>query len=697
MSITIRSSASPPVRTPTDAAPRRADIQGLRAAAVIFVVLFHAGAGVSGGFVGVDVFFVVSGFVIGGMLLRELDAHGRIRFGSFYRRRARRLLPALALVSIVTLVATALLLSPLSGTQQATGAAAVAASVFAANGYFLTTGYFNPVADGNPLLHLWSLSVEEQFYLVFPVLLLLAWFLRRRFSERYALPVFAVAMIVSFGAGLCFTFGWLPNGPIFADFLADSHLSANLSYLTPMTRGWEFLAGALLALLVVRHRPASGLAALAGVLGAALLCVVALRLSETDPFPGWLALAPVLATVLLLTAGSASTATRRNVLPRLLSWRPLVRLGDLSYSWYLWHWPVIVLAKASFPETRGVALIAALGSLAPAIASYRLVERPIHRGHRLASARACTALIIGCLVLPSATGLGLRAAANAGWGQARIASVQAAVRPVHLVVAAGCESRVPLGSVRKPTCTWSVPRARGTVLLIGDSNAGQLAEPFIAAARANRLDAEITTNGGCPFLVLPQYFDNSCRAYVQGSLRTILSRRPAYAAVVISNASVGYVNGPLAPALAADAPAAGGGLQRQAIAGWARGTEQTLRPISARTPVLLIGAIPQHMGFPACLAPTIFRAASPDCGKMSAAVAGRQRDGVVAADRKAIAQVPGRYLDTARRLCSPTAGCSTVYRNAQVYRDGAHLSVAGSAIFEDDLRVALASLLPASP
>jgi peptidoglycan/LPS O-acetylase OafA/YrhL len=695
MSTTVIS-APPPVLTPADPGTRRADIQGLRAAAVIVVVLFHAGAGLSGGFVGVDVFFVVSGFVISGMLRREIDSTGRIRFTSFYRRRARRLLPALAVVSVTTLVAAALLLSPLSGAQQATGMAGIAASVFAANGYFLTGGYFNPVAEGNPFLHLWSLSAEEQFYLVFPLLLLFTVFLARMFRERWARLVLAAVMAVSFGACVCFTCGRLPNVPAMAPFLNNPQLAVNFGYFTPLTRGWEFLSGALPAVLLARHRPSSRLATLAGALGAVLLAVTVCRLTPDDLFPGWLALAPVLATVLLLTAGSGHARARLNVVPRLLSWRPVARLGDASYSWYLWHWPLIVLARAAFPHVPGISLIAGVASLGPAIASYRFVERPFHYGRRMVSARATAALITGCLVVPLALGFGLRTAAQDGWGQARITAVQAVVRPEHLDIASGCESRAPLGSPRRPACLWTVPNARGTVLLIGDSNAGQLAEPFLGAARSDHLDATLASNGGCPFLVLPHYFTKSCQAYVEGSLESILTRRPAYDAVVISNATVGYVNGPEAPNLIPGRPVKGNGIQPQAIAGWARALDRTLQQVSIRSPVILIGSIPQHKDFPGCLAPTIFTKATLDCGKMSAEASGRQRDGVVDADRTAIARVRGRYLDTASRLCGPAAGCSVMYHHVLAYRDGAHLSVAGSYVFQDDLRMALASVLPAS-
>src|SRR4029077_15604359 len=184
---------------------RRLDIQGLRALAVLAVVAFHAGLPFPGGFVGVDVFFVISGFVITSMLQREWEATGRIRFGAFYLRRFKRLTPALALMVVVTAIVSALVLSPL-GAQQTVAETGVGAMLLVANGVIAgnTGGYFDAPAAANPLLHTWTLSVEEQFYLAFPAILALGWFLTRRFRWRTNTAGVIVGLVaaVSFGLAL---------------------------------------------------------------------------------------------------------------------------------------------------------------------------------------------------------------------------------------------------------------------------------------------------------------------------------------------------------------------------------------------------------------------------------------------------------------------------------------------------------------
>jgi peptidoglycan/LPS O-acetylase OafA/YrhL len=344
-------------------AERRRDIQGLRAVAVMLVVAFHAGFPLPGGFVGVDVFFVISGFVITAMLAREWQRSGSVRLGAFYLRRVRRLTPALALVVSGTMVLSTLLLSPF-GQQQVAARTAVGAMTLCANWVIATAtgGYFSPAADDNPLLHTWSLSVEEQFYLAFPLLLLLGWRVGRRFGH----PLAAVLTVVG-GLGL---------GSLVLVRGASLGISADswvLGFYSPFNRAWEFAAGALLALVAGRLRSSRLTATLLGSIGAAALLVSVLLITDETPFPGKWTLLPVAGSVLVLAAGSAHPANR---VSGLLSARPMVRLGDWSYSWYLWHWPLIVVATTVFPLSAAAALLAAALSLAPAIASYRWVEGP---------------------------------------------------------------------------------------------------------------------------------------------------------------------------------------------------------------------------------------------------------------------------------------------------------------------------------
>ena len=352
----------------------RPDIEGLRGIAVALVVLFHAGLlsqaslQLTGGFIGVDLFFVVSGFLITGLLIRERESKGKISFSRFYARRVRRILPAAAVVLVVTIVLSNALVTLVDRSSTMEDGASAALSI--ANIRFaMTTDYFNPVSY-SPFLHFWSLGVEEQFYLVWPALLaVVAW----KWPRPGAAIALSVVVAVSFAASLIFT----------------ESSQAAAYYLLP-TRAWQLGAGGLLAVgagsverlpglvrtLVRRLRAFAGWAALAGLITAAFVID-----QNVMPYPGTAAIVPTVAAVLLIASGEERAG------PGLLLRLPPIRfLGKISYSLYLWHWPILILGglyldgPVQQPLDPGQALALAALAVPVAAVSWLLIEEPFRRG-----------------------------------------------------------------------------------------------------------------------------------------------------------------------------------------------------------------------------------------------------------------------------------------------------------------------------
>jgi peptidoglycan/LPS O-acetylase OafA/YrhL len=359
----------------------RADIDGLRAVAVLLVMAYHFGIGAfRGGYVGVDVFFVISGFLITQILMAD-SADGHPRLGRFYARRVRRIAPALCVVLVAVTVAAFLLFLP---RQLVTyGRSVISSVLMAPNLYFfsLKRGYFDPVAETHPLLHLWSLGVEEQFYLLYP---LYVWVIMR-WDRRRAIAATAVLLALSLGLYL-----WTaPRMP-------------NVAFFLPATRAWELLAGALLALSPPSLSKGWGrLAGAGGVAGLALIVAAATGYGAAGP-AGTHLLLPVAGSLLLIAAGAARPDA---LVPRLLSLRPLVSVGLISYSLYLWHWPIYVFLRHSIfmePLRWGWTVAGMLASVAIGAASWRFLEQPVRERRLLRTTPrvlAATATVMGGLLL----------------------------------------------------------------------------------------------------------------------------------------------------------------------------------------------------------------------------------------------------------------------------------------------------------
>lgn len=469
---------------------RRLDIQGLRAVAVLAVIAYHAGLPLPGGFIGVDIFFVISGFVITGMLFREHQASGRVRLRSFYWRRFKRLAPALALMITTCLLLAIPLLSPFGGQQQA-AETGIAATFSLANILIARSlgDYFGTPAEGNLFLNTWSLSVEEQFYLVLPAVLIACWFLARNRGSRRALALIALGIL----SGLSLFLAVLGS----TGYSLDRYFWL-LGFFSPLTRVWEFGAGAMLALLPLQAlwarfpRAASPVA----TAGAALIAAALVLVSAATPWPGPWTLIPVIGTMMLLAAGISA---KGGPIGWLLSTRPAVVVGDYSYSLYLWHWPIIVLAVATWGRSLPVTFTAALLSTAPAVAAYRLVESPLRRTR--ITTRSGKFLLVGLvLVTPIATGLIVLRGAEAAWG------LPLPDRPIYGSGSYGLGAcmRFARDEAASPllddSCALGDPQGQRAIYLVGDSQAAQWTEALDESGRDLGARLRIGTAPGCPFL-----------------------------------------------------------------------------------------------------------------------------------------------------------------------------------------------------
>ena len=344
----------------------RPDIEGLRAVAVFAVVLYHAGVpGISGGYIGVDVFFVISGFLITGLLWREVTTTNTVRLVRFYGARARRLLPAAATVGIFTAIAAAVVLPPLQARRVFLDG--IASALYVGNYRFAMQGtdYLASDQPPSPFQHYWSLGVEEQFYLVWPVLIIgTAWLVgrARRGAASKAAP-YAVVLALVAVASLAAAVLWTRTSPPWAFFSLP-------------TRAWELAAGGLVALSIRQWRRLPLLpAAIAGWGGLALILLTCTQLGPGTPYPGTAALLPVLGTALVIGGGCVTGG----IGPGRVLCRPAMRaIGRVSYSWYLWHWPVLLLMPPLLGAPAGLParLAATVVSAGLAVITMHLVENP---------------------------------------------------------------------------------------------------------------------------------------------------------------------------------------------------------------------------------------------------------------------------------------------------------------------------------
>jgi peptidoglycan/LPS O-acetylase OafA/YrhL len=559
----------------------RPDVEGLRAVAILLVVLYHVPVrAVSGGYVGVDVFFVISGFLITRQLVRELDRTSRISFLAFYARRARRILPAATLVVMVTALASAALLNPLAAQRALRDG--LSAIYFGANFHFAVQNadYFNAGLSPSPFQHYWSLSVEEQFYIAWPLLLIassLVWLGSRRRERsdhgvgRPLLPAVIVVLVIVAGASLFASIHQTASNPSWA-------------YFSILTRAWELALGALIALalpLAKRIDPRVGIPLTWA--GLACIAVAATSFSDSTAYPGHAALLPVLGAAAVIAGGSAGG--NRWGAEALLGTRPFQRVGAWSYSWYLWHWPALVLAPAVLGHalSEGEGLAVAAISLAIAVISFVLVERPIRRMQivvrrpalGLAGGGALAACAIGIVAFsnslidlavpkaaaarvltaasPELTASQLRADLIAGAKTRRVPSnlqppLSTAIKALPVIVLNGCHLQHP-GIASKP-CVYGDTTSGTSVVLFGDSHAAAWFPALDQISKQQHWRLVDLTKAGCsPAEVNIDYAGSiytNCTLWRQNAEAQIAALHPALVIVAWAR----YIEAPEARPLA---------------------------------------------------------------------------------------------------------------------------------------------------
>ena len=473
------------------AATYRPHLDGLRALAVYLVVLFHAGSGVfSGGYIGVDVFFVLSGFLVTQLLLRDIAGRGSIRFGRFYSRRFRRLLPAAFVALIVTAIVFAAIASP-AEVLDAVGSFK-AAFLYVTNFYFIhqASGYFGADLTANPVLQFWSLAVEEQFYLLWPLALGAGFFFTRRLDRSRQLQVLRIAVLV----GAIASAAWALS-------LRDSN--PNRAYYGTDARAYELFAGAFLALapalftIARNYRRAIRATTFVGVIALVLVATSWVHLDAIER-----GIAATLITFALLVAVETANG---GIVDRALSNNTVVYLGKISYGTYLWHWIVILVAVRTFdPSPTATVAIAALVATAFAALSYEILERPVRiskaldRHRRIVVAAGLAISVISALVIIPR----IMDPADAS-SPAALGSTAKGFTPVP----AGLDWRAAkngggpmVNCLDKPASACTVVHGTGLhILLMGDSNAWMMIPAFTEIARRENLTLSVSVHGGCPW------------------------------------------------------------------------------------------------------------------------------------------------------------------------------------------------------
>jgi peptidoglycan/LPS O-acetylase OafA/YrhL len=672
--------------------PFRPDVEGLRAVAVLLVVLFHSGvSALPGGYIGVDVFFVISGFVITGVLLRERVSTGRTSILAFYGRRCRRIIPAATLVIIVTVALSYVFLGAGSGGRAA--ADGQWAAVFLANFHFsaIGTNYLSAQQPPSPLQNYWSLSVEEQFYVVYPTLFLLLASTARRLSLRVRL---ALSLLVVIGASLTFS-------------IVDTSSHATSAYFSPFTRAWELALGALVAVGTpwLKKMPPQ-IAAIATWTGLGAIFVAATTFTSQTSYPGSLVIVPVVGAALIIAGGAR--APRLGV-EALLGLGPFRMLGKLSYSLYLWHWPILIIAAEyagkttlTVPQNLGWDLVA----LSASTLTYVIVENPIRHSQALLRIRwasvglgvALVALTLGTVTLSSvaASGLGIgsgkapTSVAGPGASRQTVLSLVAAsdkitTVPVNLVPPFSQVATEPLSDVgfpptstcfpppspnRVPACTFGDRAGSSTMVLYGDSYAGMWFQAINAIAKNAHWRLIVLSRPSCPAAPLSVQPVGGVGDWTECDQwhRFVISYINKVDPNLLIVSQFSFYKDPKG--------------SYYTPGQWRRGLEELFARITAtRTVKVVLGAIPNNYGGGPCLV------GHPHDVQACSIPRRSSQTFFMAAERLAAAAQKARYINVLPWFCTNT--CSPIIGRFEIYLLGNHVTL-GYSLF---LRRVLAQTL----
>ena len=664
---------------------QRLDIQGLRAIAVILVIAFHYNLGLPQGYLGVDMFFVISGYVISLSTIRNVRSEKRFNWQFFYRRRVRRLLPGAAIVAILSSLFALLALSPF-GPQQKTATMLMSAATYSTNFALMKSNYYALDSASNPLLHFWSLAVEEQFYFLWGPLVLAAVAIigrRNKLSTRVVLIICGI--LVAVGSLALFVLMARYETTVmswrgFRGLAQDGYFPSSFAFYSPVTRGWEFMAGVGIALVEsrsLRKNTQTALAQCMAMLGLTLMIVGisncfgvwASSISHTAGLSPWAVISTVLGTSALLWAGNQRAFTNS-----FFALRPLTYMGDISYTLYLWHWPIWVFGIAIFGRNNSVVSLGLLLTLVFSAVQYHFVEDPFRKGH-LYPQGTVTKLVVAFLVVASALMVGLNFSAS------KIGVKLIGTTPAQLIRHVTDDpcltQRVTIGEAS--TCRYRPKKVDGLVILVGDSTAKSLSDGFITSAQNLGLEAMVFQQSGCPFQLGDSPFSQFCKSRNSDVWSAIRTLKPV--AVVVSNLNYLYVRDIGLP----DLPI---GPTRVA---WANETQKVFAQLQKlKIEGLLVQPVPEFVSDVRYEVTILNQHVIGEDRTML----NRGNEFLNEMDTTAVMKVFDNrsILNLYRQFCTSDL-CSQVKDGKFMYEDGSHLSSVGSLVIAPVLEQALSLLI----